>query len=855
MAKKGKIADPHAAREAARYDNPIPSREVILDLFNAADSPLDQEGIARRLSLAEPEQLDALRKRLRAMERDGQLMVNRRGDYGLVDKMHLLRCRVQGHRDGYGFAIPVEKGGEDVYLSARQMNFVFDGDEVLVRVTGVDRRGRQEGKVVEVLARAHTTIVGRYQEESGIGYVIAENSRINHQILIPPKEKHKALSGQIVTAEITAFPTRQLGAKGRITEILGDHMDPGLEIDVAIRSHGIPFEWPDAVLHEAGHLEAEPLEEDKKHRVDLRKLPFVTIDGEDARDFDDAVYCEKRTLGGWRLWVAIADVSHYVRPDSALDEEASHRGNSVYFPEKVVPMLPEALSNGLCSLKPAVDRLAMVCEMELSRTGKPAKYTFYEAVIHSHARLTYTQVGEVLEKGSHPDVDKKRVPDLQRLHSLYKVLRKARDKRGAIDFETVETRIIFDQQRKIESIVPVVRNDAHKLIEECMLSANVAAADFFEANEVPMLYRVHEGPTEEKLENLRKFLGELGLDLAGGLKPTPLHYQQLLQQIEDREDAHVIQTMLLRSLRQAVYQAENGGHFGLHYPAYAHFTSPIRRYPDLLVHRGIRRVIRAQKKGRGVQRVRGAKPIPMASIFPYDVQAIATYGEHCSMTERRADDATREVQAWLKCEYLQDHVGDEFNGVVAAVTSFGLFVELENLYIEGLVHITALPSDYYNFDASHQRLVGERSGRSFQLGGRVRVQVARVDLDDKKIDLELIDSQPPRKTKGGAKKPSGAGGKGRKGGKGNAGRQGQNQGAAAGSGKGGAGKAGSGKGSGGKRSAGKKPTGSAQARKKPAAKSTAAGEGSGKGAAAGAKPAGTSGKPRSKGKTGLRRRH
>ena len=849
MAKKGKIADPHAAREAARYDNPIPSREVILELLNAADSPLDHDGIAARLALAEPEQLDALRKRLRAMERDGQLMVNRRGDYGLVDKMNLLHCKVQGHRDGYGFAIPVAAGEEDVYLSARQMNFVFDGDEVLVRVTGVDRRGRQEGKVVEVLERAHRNIVGRYQEESGIGYVIAENSRINHQILIPPREKGKAVSGQIVTAEITDFPTRQLGAKGRIIEILGDHMDPGLEIDVAIRSHGIPWEWPEAVVDEAGRLEAEPLEEDKQNRVDLRKLPFVTIDGEDARDFDDAVYCEKRTLGGWRLWVAIADVSHYVRPGSALDEEAAHRGNSVYFPEKVVPMLPEALSNGLCSLKPAVDRLAMVCEMELSRAGKPSKYTFYEAVIHSHARLTYTQVGEVLEKGAHPDVDKRRVPDLKRLHSLYKVLRAARDKRGAIDFETVETRIIFNEQRKIEAIVPVIRNDAHKLIEECMLSANVAAADFFEANGVPMLYRVHEGPTEEKLENLRKFLGELGLDLAGGLKPTPLHYQRLLQQIEEREDAHVIQTMLLRSLRQAVYQAENGGHFGLHYPAYAHFTSPIRRYPDLLVHRGIRRVIRAQKKGQGVQRVRGASPIPMGSIFPYDIQAIATYGAHCSMTERRADDATREVQAWLKCEYLQDHVGDEFNGVVSAVTNFGLFVELEGIYIEGLVHITALPSDYYNFDASHQRLLGERSGRSFQLGGRVRVQVARVDLDDKKIDLELIDSQPPRKA------PAGKG-SGRKRGSAPAGAK------PGGTGKPAGGKGRSRRGGSGKQAAGKQPAATAKSARGKAGKSqgkTAAGGASpggktaAKAPADGAKPASPSRKP--KGKTGLRRHH
>jgi ribonuclease R len=748
MAKKGKIADPHAEREASRYENPIPSREVILELLTAAEKPLNQNKIASKLGLAEQEQQDALRKRLRAMERDGQLMVNRRGAYGLVDKMNLLHCRVQGHRDGYGFAMPLAEG-DDVYLSARQMHFVFDGDEVLVQITGEDRRGRLEGKVVEVLQRGHHQVVGRYQEESGIGFVIPDNGRLTQQILIPPKDKGKALSGQIVTAEITDYPTRQLGAKGRIAEILGDHLDPGLEIDVAIRSHGIPWEWPEDVVEEAGRLEAEPREEDKLHRVDLRDLPFVTIDGEDARDFDDAVYCEKHSGGGWRLWVAIADVSHYVRPGSALDEEAAARGNSVYFPERVVPMLPEALSNGLCSLKPQVDRLAMVCEMELSAAGILKKYHFFEGLIHSHARLTYTQVGEVLEQGSHAEIDKALVADLQRLHSLYHVLRAARDKRGAIDFETVETRIIFDEHRKIEAIVPVVRNDAHKLIEECMLCANVATANFYESNKLPMLFRVHEGPGEEKLEGLRKFLGELGLDLGGGEKPTPVHYQLLLQEIVERDDAHVIQTMLLRSLSQAVYQPENGGHFGLHYDAYTHFTSPIRRYPDLLVHRGIRHLIRSGGEASAVLRVEGAEPIPAKQIFPYDIHAMVVHGEHCSMTERRADDATREVNAWLKCEYLQEHVGDEFEGVISAVTSFGLFVELKDLYIEGLVHITALPGDYYNFDKSSQRLTGERTGRSFQLGGTVRVQVARVDLDDRKIDLELLEANPPRKAKSG----------------------------------------------------------------------------------------------------------
>jgi len=748
MAKKGKIADPHAEREAARYDNPIPSREVILDLLTAADKPLSHAHIARELDLHEEEQVEALRKRLRAMERDGQLMVNRRGAYGLVDKLNLLRCRVQGHRDGYGFAVPLDEG-DDVYLSSRQMQFVFDGDEVLVGIIGLDRRGRPEGRVVEVLHRGTSRIVGRYEEESGIGFVVPDNSRVNHRVLIPPKLKGGAKSGQIVTAEITDYPTRNLGAKGQIVEVLGDHLDPGLEIDVAIRSHGIPHEWPEAVLREAGSLEEEPREEDKKHRADLRDLGFVTIDGEDARDFDDAVYCEKR-LRGWRLWVAIADVSHYVRPGSALDEEAALRGNSVYFPEQVVPMLPEALSNGLCSLKPQVDRLAMVCEMELSGAGKLTGYRFYEAVIHSQARLTYTQVGEALEAGSHPQIDKARLKDLKRLQSLYKVLRKARDVRGAIDFETTETRILFNEQRKIDAIVPVVRNDAHKLIEECMLCANVAAARFYEEHKLPVLYRVHEGPTPEKLENLRAFLGELGLELRGGEKPTPAHYGELLDAVQGRDDVNVIQTMLLRSLRQAVYTPENEGHFGLHYPAYAHFTSPIRRYADLLVHRGIRHIIRSKVRTKTVQRQRGAPEIAREAIFPYTERDMVAQGLHCSMTERRADDATRDVESWLKCEFLQEHVGDEFDGLIAAVTSFGLFVELQPIYIEGLVHISALPGDYYSFDAAKQRLVGERSGRSYRLGGRVRVQVARVDLDDKKIDLELIDA--PSATKGKAGK-------------------------------------------------------------------------------------------------------
>ena len=736
-------SDPHAAREQGRYEHPIASREVILGVLEAADAPLGFDAIASQLALSQDRDLEALRKRLRAMQRDGQIIAGRRGAFGVPKRMDLQRCRVMGHRDGYGFARPLE-GGEDLFLSAREMYQVFDGDEVLAAVAGLDRRGRGEGQIVEVLERAHTAVVGRYMEESGIGFLLPHNTRIRNHILIPPKGKGGARHGQLVSVLLTDYPSATLGAKGRVEEVLGDHLDPGLEIDVAIRAHGIPWEWPDEVLREAGSLGEEPREQDKTHRIDLRDVPFVTIDGEDARDFDDAVWCESHQQG-FRLCVAIADVSHYVPVGSALDEEASLRGNSVYFPERVVPMFPEVLSNGLCSLKPRVDRLAMVCDMQIDGDGQLVDYCFYEAVIHSHARLTYTDVGAVIEQGSSERVPAERVEDIDRLYRLYAVLRRAREQRGALDFDTQETRILFDDQRKIAAIEPVHRNDAHKLIEECMLIANVATAQFLESLDQPALFRVHEGPSAEKLENLRAFLGELSLDLPGGLKPTPEHYQSLLATVEGRDDAHIIQTMLLRSLSQAVYQPENAGHFGLHYEAYAHFTSPIRRYPDLLVHRAIRAAIRGHGEAAHIQRVQGARALKRARIYPYDTAAMVIFGEQCSMTERRADDATREVDAWLKCEFLKDRIGEEFSGVIAAVTNFGCFVELSDLYIEGLMHVSALPGDYYHFDQAKQRLVGERTRRVFQLGGGVTVRIARVDLDDRKIDLELAGVSETRR--------------------------------------------------------------------------------------------------------------
>jgi ribonuclease R len=761
--------DPEAAREAEKYENPIPSRELILHHLAERGSPASREELVEEFGLETEDQIEALRRRLRAMERDAQLIYTRRGTYAPVDKLDLIAGRVSGHRDGFGFLIP-DDGSDDLFLSPAQMRLVFDGDRALARVAGLDRRGRREGALVEVVSRAHESIVGRYFEEGGIGFVQADNPKVQQEVLVTPGRNGGARVGQFVEIKITHWPTARFQPQGDVIEVLGNYMAPGMEIDVALRSYDIPHVWPEAVEKEAAKLKPEVEEKHKVNRVDLRHLPFVTIDGEDARDFDDAVYCEpkgriKMFSGGWRLYVAIADVSSYVKLDSALDAEAQVRGNSVYFPERVVPMLPEQLSNGLCSLNPHVDRLAMVCEMTISKSGQMVDYKFYEAVIHSHARLTYNKVSTILEHSRTAEAKALRgeyagvVPHLKQLYALYQVLLAARHARGAIDFETQETRIIFGTERKIAEIRPTTRNDAHKLIEECMLAANVATAEFLKKHEVPSLYRVHDGPPPERLEKLRTFLGELGLTLNKGKDgPGPKDYQALLEAIKDRPDFHLIQTVMLRSLSQAVYTSDNNGHFGLNYPAYTHFTSPIRRYPDLLIHRAIRSVIRSKRETPHVVRA-GAAAIPKARIYPYDEAALEQLGEQCSLTERRADEATRDVVNWLKCEYMKDRVGEVFPGVITATTGFGIFVELTDIYVEGLVHVSALPGDYYHYDQVHHRLTGERTGRSFRLGDTVQVRVMRVDLDERKIDFELADkgpekSAPNRKSRKATDKPA-----------------------------------------------------------------------------------------------------
>ena len=583
-------------------------------------------------------------------------------------------------------------------------------------------------------------IVGRFFLEQGIGYVVPDDSRITRDILIPDNARLGARMGQVVVVELHPRTAPFFQPIGKITEVLGDNMAKGMEVEIAIRKHDIPHSFPSAVEKQLKKWAEDVPEEAKRGRVDLRDLPLVTIDGEDARDFDDAVFCQKQGKG-WKLWVAIADVSYYVRPKSALDTEAYNRGNSVYFPNRVVPMLPEKLSNGLCSLNPQVDRLCMVCEITLSAKGKMTDYQFYEAVMNSHARLTYNKVAKILEKDTALcERYASLVPHLQDLHDMYQALVKARQQRGAIEFETIESKFIFNALGRIERIEPVVRNDAHKIIEECMILANIASANFMAKHQEPALYRIHAVPSEEKLTAFRSFLAECGLSLSGGNKPTPTDYAQLLEQIKPRPDHELIQTMLLRSMSQAVYSADNIGHFGLALEEYAHFTSPIRRYPDLTLHRGIKYLLAKQKGSKRKTTDTGG--------YHYQLEEMDVFGAHCSSTERRADDATREVADWLKCEYMQDHVGEEFDGVISSVTGFGFFVRLNDLFIDGLVHISGLANDYYLFDMPKQRLIGENSGMIFRLGDAVKVRVEAVSLEQKQIDFSLISSERKPKRSG-----------------------------------------------------------------------------------------------------------
>ena len=722
--------DPHYKREQAKYENPVASREHLLTLFKNQQKPLSFMEVCALTDAKSDDQKIGIQRRLRAMEREGQLTFTTQKKYDLQPKDEVIQGRVIGHRDGFGF-LHISRDHKDLYISAGQMKQAVHGDIVQAVTKGVDRKGREEARITKVITPRTEAIVGRFFVEHGVAVVIPDDSRINHEIYIGPQDTKGARQGHVVVVEFIKRPSRQSSATGKIVEVLGEHMAPGMEIEMALRTFDIPHEWPKAVLKQVANIGEEVPEEAKTERKDLRQLPLVTIDGEDARDFDDAVYCHPIIKDGekvgYTLYVAIADVSYYVRPGTALDVEAVERGNSVYFPDQVVPMLPEVLSNGLCSLNPEVDRLCMVCEMTINNMGECSEFEFYEAVMRSQARLTYTKVAKILEND--PELTERyqtHVPDLINLHQLFHALKYARDGRGAIEFETKENKFVFNAQRKIENVVPVERNDAHKLIEECMIMANVCAAKCILTQDAQGLFRVHDKPDEDRLLTFTSYLAEVGIthQLKGD---TSVHaFTQVVNKIRNRPDSELLQTMLLRSMKQAVYDPVNIGHFGLALEAYAHFTSPIRRYPDLVVHRALKAIIdsKAQRKSKT-----GGKS--------YSVEEVEQLGEQCSMTERRADDATRDVADWLKCEFMQDHVGDSFPAVVASVTNFGLFVRIGEFGIDGLVHVTSLGNDYYVFDDVKQMLIGENSGRVFRLGDSLEVKVAAVNLDDRKIDLVL----------------------------------------------------------------------------------------------------------------------
>jgi ribonuclease R len=726
----GGFVDPHAEREAQRYEHPIPSREAILALLAERGSLLRSDDIAGALGIHDAARREALDKRLRAMLRDGQLLQSRRGSVAPADKIGLITGTVLANAEGYGFLRP-DEGGDDLYLSPAQMRQVLHGDRVLASVVGIDRRGRRQGAIREVLERRAPRLVGRVVEEHGVVVVDPDDRRLHQDVLIPPDARGGARAGQIVVAEITDPPTLQRGPIGRIVSVLGEHLQPSLIVEMAIASHGLPQQWPLEVMRAAEAVEPRVTPAEHMGRVDLREVPLVTIDGADARDFDDAVYAEPARGGGFKLLVAIADVSHYVQPETALDDEAYERGTSVYFPGFVVPMLPETLSNGICSLNPDVERLCMVCEMRVASSGEVTRAKFYPGLMRSHARLTYDEVWRAVGEG---DAEARRglgrlLPHIDHLHALYRAFDSARKRRGTIEFESAEVEYRLDERGDVVSLGAHERNDAHKLIEECMIATNVEAAKFLAKKNVPAPFRVHAPPPADKYEDLLAFLREFKLKLPPVDEVQPRDFAALLKRVADRSDADLFRSVLLRSQSLASYQPANHGHFGLALGAYAHFTSPIRRYPDLLVHRAIRYALL------------GGKP----AAYLYTEGKMATIAAHCSRTERRAEDAERDVDERYKCAWMEQHVGAEFDGIIAGVTSFGLFVELAESKVSGLVHITQLRNDYYHFDARRHELRGERSGTVFRLGDAIRVKVLRASMEDRKIDFRLAHDQEDRR--------------------------------------------------------------------------------------------------------------
>ena len=752
---------PVAKPQGTRIDKMagLPSKSTIFDVIfthaNVYKKPINMLALAQELDVP-PTKVSGLQVIVDQLVSAGDIKMSPKGLLTPNSEQNLVRGVLQSHKDGYGFVNNPD--GEDVFVNERNMNGAWHGDKVAVRIIGTARNGKREGDVVEVTERRFAQVVGHLLRENGVWLVSPDDVRLRTDILVDASELKGATVNQIVVVALTEYGNQYALPMGRVVEVLGNADDAGMEIEIAVRKFDVPHVFSEATERQTAQLPDTVLESDLKGRVDLRDVPLVTIDGEDARDFDDAVYCEPiksgRKTTGYRLIVAIADVSHYVQDKTPLNEDAILRSTSVYFPRRVIPMLPEKLSNGLCSLNPHVDRLCMVADMVLDLDGHVTAYQFYPAVMHSQARLTYTQVWEYLSEGTGvlANEHKAVAPHIKNLYALFHLQLQSRGLRGAMEFETTETYIVSDENGKIKEILPRTRNDAHRLIEECMLSANVCAAEFIEQSERTSLYRVHEGPTPEKLEILRKNLMMAGLRMGGGDKPTPQDYAEVMRQVVGRPDAQTLQTLLLRSMQQAVYAPDNLGHFGLAYAAYTHFTSPIRRYPDLLIHRTIKAILLGQRYtpslegftlledtrkktnavDNAVKHVDKQRTKPDASQLTWQ-----RLGEHTSMCERRADEASRDVTAWLKCEYMKQFIGEVMAGKISAVTQFGAFVTLDAVFVDGLIHISELGQDYFEFDEASFSLKGRASGMSYRLGDAVSVRIAGVDSDTRKIDFVL----------------------------------------------------------------------------------------------------------------------
>ena len=724
--------DPNFQREASIYVKPVASRELLLQLISEHSKPVSLEQLTQELGLTDPDQIEGLRRRIVAMVRDGQIKADSNNVFQLMARSSLKSGRISATKDGTGYCI-FDDVSEPLLIRAQQMRQVFDGDQVLVNER-IQAGYEPDGVIVEVTERNTLSIVGNFYRTPSTSYVVPLNKRNQHISIHISGDTSDIAEGALVEVKIDQQPAITAMSQGQIHKVF-DRTQAGQEIEIALLNHRLRHEWTEKLLQEAEKVPSAITDQQIKTRFDLREQAFVTIDGEDSKDFDDAVFCKKEK-SGFRLWVAIADVSEYVQPGQALDLEAQLRGNSVYFPREVLPMLPERLSNGICSLNPNQDRLALVCEMRVTAKGNVTDFFFFEAVFRSHARLTYGQVASVLENKEKSQLTKEVSANLVALEKVYQAFLHSRNKRGALTIELPELRFIFENDR-VKSLTHTTRNIAHKIIEEAMLAANVCAAKLLAEQKIPTLYRKHDDPDTARVTEFQQFLKLLGLRLAGNGEPRPKHFLNLIEQLDKIVNADIILMQILRTMSKAEYTPDQLPHFGLAYESYTHFTSPIRRYPDLLVHRAIRSLIHSRKKTTGVKRVKGSGIWKNKESYPYDKQQLATIGRHCTDTEKRAEDASRDVQQYLRCTYLQKFVGDSFQGIVKTVTKFGLFVEMEKTYSEGLLHISQLRGDYYIFDKNSMSLRGEHSGVTYSTGTKVGVRLVKVDIEQGMIDLEL----------------------------------------------------------------------------------------------------------------------